>query len=180
MAETPILKRYAEALFAAAAKFDKIDKVYEDLKLITDVYIENPELDSVLNAPVVSSDKKKNIMSDIFSSKIDALTLNFLFITIDKKRNFIVSGILEEYECLFYEDKSISTAVVESAIKLDDAQIKDLKEALEKISGRAVVISENIVNELLVGGLRVTLGDDVIDGSVSGKIRQIREFLLDS
>ena len=180
MIETPILRRYAEALFAVASKHSKIDIVYEDLKSVSNIYDENTNLEAILKAPVVSTNEKKLIISDIFSGKIDVLTLNFLFLVIDKKRDFILTSIFEEFEKIVYDAKDISVAEVESAFQLDDELLAELKVALEKMSGKSVIISKNIVNSSIIGGIRVTLGDNVIDGSILKKIKQMREFLLNS
>lgn len=178
MTETPILRRYAEALFSAARKQDKTDAVYEDLKSVSSIYAQNPNLEAVLKAPVISADKKKLVISDMFSGKVDSLTLNFMFLVIDKRRDFIISHIFEEFEKLVYDAKGISVAVVESAFKMDEKLLLELKNALEEISGKSVIIGENIVDKSIIGGVRVIMGDNVIDGSVFRKVKEMREFLL--
>jgi len=180
MTKAPVLRRYAEALFAVASKHDKIDIVYENLRSVSSTFDENTNLEAILKAPVISLNEKKSIISDIFSDKIDAFTLNFLFLVIDKKRDFIIASIFEEFEKIVYDTKGISVAEVESAFQLNDELLTELRIALEKMSGKSVIISKNIVNNSIIGGIKVTLGDNVIDGSILKKIKQMRESLLNS
>lgn len=180
MIETPIVKRYVEALFAVAKKNNKVDLIFDDLNLISDTYNKNFNFEKVLSTPVIALETKKNILFDLFFDKVDRFTFNFLCLIIDKRREKIIGAVASEYEKLMFEDKNMVSAVVESVIPLGDAELEIIRRSLEANTDKYVLISKNVINKSIIGGVRVTLGDNVFDGSISARIRDLKEILVNS
>lgn len=171
-----IAHRYAQALYYSASESNISDKIKLDLALIEDVYQSNENFVKILNSPIVEKKEKKKIFSDLFKDKIDELTLNFLFILVDKNREAVLSVIKEEYEKLYNEANSISTLIIESVIKLSDEQINLIKEKMEKKLNKSLS-TKNVINKDLIGGVRLLYNDNVIDGSVKTKLANINDVL---
>lgn len=171
-----IAHRYAQALYYSASESNIAEKIKSDLEFIENIYNSNENFVKILNSPIVEDKEKKKIFSDLFKDKIDVLTLNFLFILVDKKREAVLSVIKEEYDKLYNEANSISTLIIESVIKLSEEQINLIKEKMEKKLNKTFSI-ENVINEDLIGGVRLLYNDNVIDGSIKTKLENISEVL---
>jgi len=171
-----IAHRYAQALYYSANESKISDKIKLDLSLIEDVYKSNENFVKILNSPIVENSEKKKIFSLLFKDKIDDLTLNFLFLLVDKDREAVLSIIKEEYDKLYNEANSISTLIIESVIKLSEEQINLIKEKMEK-KLNVTLSTKNVINKDLIGGVRLLYNDIVIDGSVKTKLSNISGVL---
>lgn len=178
MRNSSIARRYASAIFGAAKKVNKVDVILSDITLIEEAFVKYDDLREALHSPVVTDNKKKAIISDIFKDKVDELTLNFFFLVIDKRREGIISLLKDEIEALVFEEKNISIVVIESVIPLKSEQVEAIKTKLENIFKRTLIVKENIINEELIGGVKVILGDKIIDGSIKAKLSLIKDTLM--
>jgi F-type H+-transporting ATPase subunit delta len=172
-----LARRYAAALFEAARGSNTVDSVESDLGLITYSLDAAPRLREMLVHPLIPAARKKELVSEIFKGKIQDVTLDFLFLLVDKQREEIVAEVETEYVNLANDYRKIATVQVTSAVPLTADEQAQLREKLGKFTGKTVELelSENLE---LIGGLIVQIGDTVIDGSVKGYLAGLREKLL--
>ena len=172
-----LARRYAAALFGAAKDTGRIDKVESDLGLIGYSLENVPRLKSVLSHPMIPSAKKKQIVSEVFKGRIEDITLNFVKLLIDKRREEIVGSIEQDYVQIANEHRGVVPALITSAYPLTEEEKTALQAKLSKFTGMQVEI-EILENPELIGGLIVRIGDTVIDGSIKGYLAALREKLL--
>lgn len=172
-----LARRYAAALFEAAKGPNAVDSVESDLGLITYSLDEVPRLREMLVHPLIPVARKKELVAEIFKGKIQDITLDFLFLLVDKQREEIVTDVETEYVNLANEYRNIATVQVTSAVPLTADEQAQLREKLAKFTGKTVEL-ELSENPELIGGLIVQIGDTVIDGSVKGYLASLREKLL--
>lgn len=177
MRMTTLARRYAGALFETARQADVVDRVESDLGMITYSLQTMPRLSEVLNHPLISRARKKGIASDIFRGKVEDVTLRFLDLVIEKRREEILPEVEPEYVRLANEHRGVITVAVTSAVPLTGDEVKALKAKLDEFTGKNADL-ELSEDPDLIGGLTIRIGDTVIDGSVRGYLASLREQML--
>ena len=112
--------RYAKALKDLALEQGVLEKVRDDMKLITAVCESNHDFAVMLNSPIIKTDKKQAILSELFKGKVSKLSELFLQILAAKRRESYIQAIAIEFIKQFKEHKKILTAVVTTASGLDE------------------------------------------------------------
>lgn len=193
MIERRIVRRYASALFAAASKANAVDQVESDLGLVS--YTLQPSVGQdmmsrpsqepnkvtlweTLVSPVIPPAKKHEILDALFKDKISEITLAYLKLCVDKRREEVIRETESEYIALANEARGIVQAEVTSAVELSEDQERRLVAKLSETTGKRIELSKK-VDPALIGGLLVRMGDTVIDGSIRGQLEAIRERLLE-
>ncbi|MCL5104737.1 MAG: F0F1 ATP synthase subunit delta [Armatimonadetes bacterium] len=177
MIERRIVRRYATALFSAATKAEVVDRVESDLGLVSYTLESSPGLVDAVKSPLVPASKKRDILKSIFGDKVDPITLSYLYLLVDKRREEALLQTEEEYILLANEARGMVSADVTTAVDLSKEQEASLKAKLSKMTGKTVEIVK-IVDPTIMGGALVKIGDRVIDGSVKGQLAVLREQLL--
>jgi len=172
-----LARRYAGAIFEAARSADIIDRVESDLGLVTYSLQAMPRLREVLSHPLIPAARKKEIAAEVFAGEVEAVTLDFLDLLIDKRREEIVEDVEREYVRLANEFRGIVPAMASSAVPLTPGERTRLRAKLEEFTGKKIELQVE-EDPTLVGGLTVKIGDTVIDGSVKGYLASLKDRLL--
>ena len=145
------------------------------MRTIATVISENKELQQVLSSPVVKSDLKKNSLKEIFKGSHE-ITLGLINTLTDNKRIEMLQEVAYKYIILFEKMKGEDVAYVTSAVPLTAAIEKKILAQVTKLTGNKVTI-ENKVDESIVGGFILRVGDLQYDASVANKLNGLkREF----
>lgn len=177
MIERRIVRRYASALYAAASKAGVVDQVERDLELVGQTLGSSPALWETLASPVVPPAKKRSILEDIFKDKVHDISLSYVGLLVDKRREEAILPTEEEYVQIADEARGILDAEATTAIPLDEPQQAQLASKLSTVTGKQIRLDYK-VDPTVIGGVRVRIGDRVIDGSVKGQLEALREQLL--
>ena len=177
MRSSTLARRYAGALFQAAKEPDLIDQVESDLGLLTFTLESTPRLIEALTHPLIPAERKKKIVADLFRDKVQGVTLDFLYLLIDKRRSEVLEDVEQEYVRLANEYRNILPVAVTSAIQLTSEEAIALRKKLEESTGKKIEL-EFAEDSEIIGGLVIQIGDSVIDGSVRGYLQTLRERLL--
>jgi F-type H+-transporting ATPase subunit delta len=177
MVERTIVDRYTRALFAAADKRGIVDQVRSDLRGLDAVMTETPQLGRVLRAPTIAAADKRRLIRSAFTGQLGDLTLKFLEMAIEKRREEILPFVSAEFERLAYDQLNILPVQVTSALPLTEEERAALSRSLNRRTGKTIELHER-VNAALMGGATMRLGDTEIDGSVRGQLRRLRDRLL--
>jgi F-type H+-transporting ATPase subunit delta len=172
-----VAKRYAQALFNAAQDAKVLDKMETDLPLVTATLDANPELKMVLNHPVISAADKKIVIGKLFTGKVSDMLVNFMMLIVEKNREGLLDGIREIFGELLMEYRGQVRAEVFTAFELPESMKATLTQKLSAFTGKTVELSE-VVDPALIGGVRVRMGDRVLDGSVHSGLARMKETLL--
>lgn len=177
---TVVATKYAEAVLELALKEGGeplADAVYADLARINKVMRGAPDLELILNHPAVPAEKKRGMIVQLFSQLVRDLTMRLLELLLDKRRLNLLQQIESEYHAILNKKKNISQAVLSCSEPLSDKAVADIKARLVEHLGRKLEL-EVKVDKSLIGGVVLRLGDQVIDGSLKGKLRSIERALL--
>jgi F-type H+-transporting ATPase subunit delta len=174
MFNTSLALRYARAIYAISQVSGTQKKVCEDLKDISQCIDASSDLKRVLYHPGITADEKKHVLAELFSKRSEAVTLRFVGFLIDKKRIFYCGAIAQCFSALLDTEENRVMVKVESMNPLSGEALKRIKERLIKGLGKDVVITPVVVPSLM-GGLRLILGDRVIDGSIEYQLKRLSE-----
>jgi F-type H+-transporting ATPase subunit delta len=136
----------------------------------------HPQFRGFLNSPRIGRTDKIAIAEKLFSDRITSLSMGMLRMILNRGREQEFNGIREEYVLLRREEGNVLYAQVISAADLDSSQRLAIVEKLQTQSGKKVE-ADFKVDPTLIGGVRVALGDYVLDGSVRGSLNRLRDKL---
>jgi F-type H+-transporting ATPase subunit delta len=177
MLTNKLAQTYAKALCDIAAEKEMLDKIEAQLKQIEAALKENPELANLLYHPRVPAEAKKETLNSIFAAELDEFVKNFLLLLVDKRREAALEPIIKEYVKLANEIRNIAEAEVIVAKEMSDQQKEALKEKLQKLTGKNIVLKIS-VDEKILGGAIVKIGDKLIDGSVIRQLKTLKSNVL--
>jgi F-type H+-transporting ATPase subunit delta len=173
-----IARRYAKALLSIGIAHQSFDAIGKELDRAADMLRSSPELRTALENPIFSLEKRKLIMDELSRRLALSKTVrNFIMLLLDKGRIARLPDIARAHRALVDEHAGRLRATVTSARPLDPMLETRLKTALEKTSGKTVIL-EKREDAAIMGGLVTQLGDTVYDGSVRTQLQQLREELL--
>ncbi len=176
MADTKVARRYAGALFTTAQKNDVIKSVEDDLVAIASLLENDQKFKDFILSPKVGRDEKVKIAEKLFSDRITALTMQALRLMLVKRRQSEIVSVRDEFIALRREHGSVAYVQVSSAEVLEPDQKDAIVKKLEQKTGKTVEADFRI-DPRLIGGVKVQIGDYVLDGTVSGSLRRLEEKL---
>ena len=176
MADKRVAKRYAQALFNAARAADVVTSVEADLNAVANQIKKDPRFRDFLLAPYVARDDKLKILDTIFSDRVTALTMAALRLMLQKRREDDFELVRDEFVVLRRDYQKKVHVVVSSTELLTDAQKSQIEQKLVKLTGKDIE-PEFQLDPALIGGVRVQYGDFVLDGTVRGALRRLRDRL---
>ena len=171
-----IANRYAEALFQLSEEENITKEIYNELHDVVELIKNNKELDNVLKSPLVAKNEKTQLIETLFNTKINNNLKNFLKILVEKGRISSLKSIELTFKELLNDKHNIIEGTVISAIALTEKQVKELEEKLSKKYNKNVTL-ENEVDQSILGGVLVRLGNTQIDGSVKTRLNNIKDQL---
>jgi F-type H+-transporting ATPase subunit delta len=175
MAELATIARpYAEALFKTAGSDLAGTAVWlDELAAIAS----NVQLQQYAGNPSVTSAQTFEVISGVAKGKLPEAAKNFLRAVIDNGRISVLPEIASQFRVLKNAKSGSSDATVYSAFALDAAALADLAATLEKRFGRKLNLKVELEPEL-IGGVRVVVGDEVLDTSVKARLQQMKAALV--
>ena len=176
MSEHRAAYRYARALMDLAVEQGKVKEVEKDLRLVLDTIQESDPLKEVLHSPVLT-DQDKGVALKALFGKTEPLTGDLFNLLAANKRVAILKEVSEQYIALYEEMKGQDVAKVLTAVPLNADLEKKLLKQLKAITGRDVVI-ENEINPDLIGGFILQLGDLEYNASIASKLGNLKRELV--
>lgn len=170
-------RRYATALFASAQSAHKLDVVERDMSIITELMKTTPVFRQMWLSPMIPASKKRSVLDNVLGKSLDPLTVSFLRLLIDKRREVILEGVDRELRDQADASRHIMRAEATFAVEPDAAELTNLTTSLEQRTGEKIALTYH-VNADILGGVVVKLQDTIIDGSVRGKLERLRDKLM--
>lgn len=171
-----VVRRYAATLLEAADETGATAAVQRDVERLLATVGQSDELTEFLANPLVDSQAQAEALRQLFSGKVEGLTLNFLRLMAVRSRAPIIGAALGSFLDQVAERAGIIGAEVRSAVALSTEQCQLLQARLEHHSGRKVRLAVQ-VDSSLRGGAVVRLGDTVFDGSVNTYLARLQARL---
>lgn len=176
MLETKVAKRYAKSLLDLSVEKGVLEAVANDMKLLATVCEQNREFTALMSSPIINGDKKLSILKKVFEGKMNALSFAFFEILTSKGREPQIEFIAKEFTNQYKVEKGIQTAVITSAIGLDEKLRKEVYNVIKASANSEIELVEK-VNKDLIGGFVLRMGDKQFDASIASELRRLaKEF----
>lgn len=165
--------RYAKALIALANEQGKLEEVYNDMKFFETVCSENDEFSKIMANPIVRHEKKFGILKKIFENRVTNVTFSIFSVLTRKNREQLLYPIAQEFHKLYDEQKGIQKVQVLTPVALTDTQKAEFSKIVSESINKTVELTEKI-DESLIGGYVLKVGDTQIDTSVKHKLNELK------
>ncbi len=169
-------KEYATALFDTSLEKSLIDIIKDELKIVSNSFLENKKFIKILTHPQLSKEEKKEIVFDVFS-KVNHTLINFLYVLIENDRISDILFINDEFIKLYNEYKEVIYADAYSTILLSNEQIDNIKFKLT-VKYRHKIVINNFIDNTLVGGLLIKINNEILDYSIRNQIINLKSHIL--
>jgi len=176
MRDRGVAARYAKALLISAVKNDCLGGVVASYAAVSAALAENAGVRSFLEGPQVSEKEKKKLLDEAFGDRVEPTLLSFFRLLIDKNRIEYLQEIAAEFARQAEKAQGFARAEVVTAVPL----AADLEEALgaklKTLTGCEMILDKK-VEPAVIGGVKVTIGDRVIDGTLRTDLKRLRRSL---
>lgn len=176
MLNKSVARRYAEAFFSIAREADKIDAYQAELEQVITAITEIDGMKEYLDHLLVPPREKKELVQKVFGEQLSSMTMNFLFMVIDKRRESYLEFICREYVEMADESRNIKQAELYAAREVPQSELDALQERLSASTGKKVVLKLT-VDPALLGGAKIRMGDQIVDGTAAKKLQMLKEKL---
>ncbi len=169
-------KRYAKAILLQATEANTISVVFEDMQSIVTTISQSNELSEMLQSPIYKDEDKKEALNQIFANQSDT-TKSLIAILITNKRASLLSDVASSYIEIYKESQGIKVAQVTTAIPLSSELETKVLTKVKEITGSDKVTLESEIDESIIGGFILRIGDLQYNASIANSLAKIkREF----
>ncbi len=176
-----VSQRYAQALVdmvtADTVPSTLADNVAADLKNINSTIANSSELKLLLDHPAYSMAQKETVLQNIFMGEVQEITLSLLALLVNRRRLNLLPAIERQYCLLLNEQRNIVAAQLVSSEPLSENNLADIKARLNEYVGKKLQL-DTAVDPTLIAGYVLRIKDQVIDGSLKGRLAGIEKVLL--
>ena len=177
MRDETVARNYAETLFELASRNESIQEYGDALGMVAGLLEDDSRFRTFVETPRIDDETKKDVIRKVFRDKAPKQVINFVLITIDKRRQTLLREISAEYLLLLDDHLGRDHVEVTVARPLDDTTENVVSERLSKMLGKQAIPHIRVKPEIL-GGLIVRTGDMIYDGSVRRRLEDLRRRLL--
>ncbi len=170
--------RYAKSLLDLSIEQNQLDAVYADMKFLHSICKSNPDFVAILRSPIINADKKEKIIESITNERVSNITGLFIRLLIRKARENnlpeIVKAFIEQYNKLknIYQVKITTASPVSEELQhaiADKVKVDNIIQTIEL---------EAVVDEALVGGFKLEMGDLLVDASILRDLNDVRKQFM--
>lgn len=171
-----VAKRYAVALFDLVQDAGTLAEVEQEVEAIQTLFKSN-EVRDFFAHPKITAEQKKTLLNENLTNKVSSQVINTLFLMIDRKRGDSIAEMIEQFIALAMEEQRVAEAVIYSVKPLTDEQQQTISTLIAEKVGKQSLRIQNKINPDLIGGLRIRVGNQIFDGSISGRLESMKREL---
>jgi len=172
-----VSKVYGDAYVSVVSEKNNLIDALEEIKSVKNILLENVEIIELLDSPKMDDEEKIDFIKGIFENHISVDSMGFLLTIIEKKRQAELLPILDYVIDCIKELLLIGKATITTALELDDAKKERIVDELLKTSHYKSLEVEYVVDNSIIGGIVIRIGDRVVDSSVKTRIDKMRKML---
>ncbi len=164
---------YSEALFALAIEQDSVDVLAEQVKAAELAFSENPDFLGLLTHPKITREEKLSVVEQVFRGRFDDALTGLLTVIVEKGRGCEISAVFRNFLDKVREYRKIGVASVVSATELTGEQKSRIEEKLLSQTDYESFEMQYSVDASLIGGMKIRIGDRVVDASIQSKLARM-------
>ena len=170
-------KSYGDALFEVAVEENKVDTLFEEAYAVREILAVSKELNQLMDQPKITKEDKIKIMEETFGERVSGEITGLIKLLITKGHYQDTVDVLDYFIGLVKEEKKIGIAYVSSAIALSGARKKEIEKKLLDTTSYESFEVHYEVDESLIGGMVIRIGDRVVDSSIKSKLYELTKEL---
>jgi ATP synthase F1 delta subunit len=170
-----IAQVYARSLFQVAKEHDELDEVQEQLGEFADALDGSRDLQMFFFSPYFSSEEKKEGVDKVVDGGNEHF-VNFLELIAERHRMPAIFRMRREFDDLWRAENKLLEVRITSAVPLDDEMTKTIGRRIEEQTGQRIDLDANVDPDL-IGGLRLRVGNMLLDATVRGRLERLRKEL---
>lgn len=175
-----VARIYAQALYDIGAAKGSLVELDSELSAVRDVIAQlDPDLRTFIEMPQLPRDEKWQVIRTAFDGRVSRDILGLLHVLVSRRREKLVADVAFEFSELVNEGLGRVHAGVVTAKPLDEELVNALRQVLERSTEREVVLDQR-VDPSMIGGIRINLGDLVVDGTTRRALHDLRRSLASS
>ncbi len=175
-----ISKTYGDALLELVTEKGNIDDMFEEVRALSEILKDNPDYVELINNPRIDMDNKIDAIENVFKGRLSDDLTGFLVIVVSKGRFSEIDKIFEYFMDEVNKLKGVGTAYVTTPMELSAEEKKKVEERLLQTTSYKSMNMNYVIDESLIGGMRIKIGDRVVDSSVSTKIAKLKQSLMNT
>lgn len=172
-----VSKVYGDALFGLALEKNMLDEVWSETQVLSSIWNEDNGFSDMMVNPRIAKDEKIEFINSVFGGCASDVITGFLAILVEKGRTAELISVLDYYSDKVREYKNIGVAYVTSAVALSDIQKQDVEKKLLEVTGYVKFDMNYSVDESLIGGMVIRIGDRILDSSIKQKLNSLSREL---
>jgi len=176
MLKGAIARRYAEASFSIALKQNTLERTLDDIQGIATLFSKHT-LAYLLREPKVPALRKDKVLREFLGPRVLPTSLNLALLIVQRNLVDLMPNIARELRLMILNYKNQAEAEVTTATTMDEQQLELVKQALERRTGKTILLSTK-VDSTILGGVVARVGDQMIDGSVQQRLQALKRQLL--
>lgn len=177
MKDRKVANIYAGALLEIGQEKNTLDQIEEELNFLSELLSEDKRLMQFLNTPSITILSKKDFVDKVLKDKLSDVSTNFFKLLIDNGRQSIIQSVHELLIGLIDQVHNRQRVVVVTSKKLEKGTLEELRNLLREKYNKEIILLEEI-DESILGGIILKIGDLIVDGSLANDLRNIEKSLL--
>lgn len=179
MTNETIARNYAAALFDLAQRHEGLEAFSKGVDTVVGLLDQNPSFKVFLETPRISDRDKKELLKKVFGDVLPRSLLNFLQVTVDKRRQRLLGEIVQEFHALLDAHLGRTHVTVTMAREPHPEMLDELSGKLSALLGKEVIPHVR-VQPAVLGGVHLKMGDTVYDGTLRRRIKQLRRQMVNA
>ncbi len=175
-----ISKTYGDALFELATEENKVDDIMSEVEVLKQVLQDNPDFDKLMNNPRIDPGAKIDVVKNVFGGRVSDELTGFIVTVVNKGRFAGIYSILEYFTARVEQYKGIGTAYVSTPMELSADEKKKIEDRLLQTTSFKSMNMHYTIDESLIGGMQIRIGDRVVDSSIRTKIMNLRHSMMNT
>lgn len=169
--------RYAESLFELAKEENKIDAYEKDMDFVATILNSDPSFVPFFSHVLIEDDVKFNLLDTCFKEQINSYVCNFLKLLVKKRRIRYITDICNAFKVLCNEYHGIVEGILYSSFNLSKEEVQELEKAVSTKENKKVQLRLEL-DKTLIGGVKIQIGNQIIDASIKNKLESLKKELL--
>lgn len=172
-----IASRYAESLFDLAKEENKVDSYIKDIDLIFAIFNNDASFVPFFSHVLIEDAVKFDLIDKCFKGQVNEYVCNFLKLLVRKRRMRYILEIIKAFRLLCNNYLGIEEGIIYTKFDLDNMQVHEIEDAISKKQNKKVFLKV-VKDESLIGGIKIEIGNQVIDASIKNKVAMLKKELL--
>ena len=169
-------KKYARALYNVAVQQDGVKEASDRINYIANVMKAIPEFNQLLQTHQVSTENKINILKNVLKDNVSPLEIELISDILEHNNILILSDIAKQFEYLVETDSNLVNMAITSATELSAEEVEHIQSNIESQLNKKVDVRTEI-DKSLIGGVRLRVGNIVIDNTISRRLDMLKNAL---